>query len=667
VFGIDNDHDILHKDLDLVYASVHRLHFLPVTPKTSLPVFEPTADMKIRMVCLSLCVLHAAGGVCQQSSSSTQTQSGPVVTRVHTDDSIRVTTTVEPLPLAESDRSVEGISPKDMPAGTDSVVDWLRGDASLNVQARAAEGVQADLSLRGTTFEQSLILVNGLRVNDPETGHLNLDIAVPLDAVTRVDILHGSGSTFYGSDAIGGAVNLLTGAPDAGWSVVARSGAGSYGSLEEHLRVGYSAPRFQEQLTGSRDTSDGFIADRNYSSNALASESWLKWKPGTTDILLAGSDRPYGANLFYGPYDSWERTKGWFASIQQELGAQTAASFGYRRHSDLFVLFADQPAIYENNHITTSYEGAVRRADLLTTNTTLSYGLEADGDSIHSNNLGLHARNQGAGYANLSMRALGRFSLSLGAREEVLSGGTQVFSPSVGGASTSTKTLRLRAAAGRGFRLPTYVDLYYSDPSTIGNPNLKPESSWSYEGGLDWTPANGRLTLTAVGFRLQENNAIDYSKLQLATPALTFAEPWQAVNVQNLNLAGAEASVQIHVSATQQVQLSYTAVQAGPAPAGVISEYAYNYAAQNAIFGWSGRVPGKWGKQITAHTQVNVVQRTGQTAYPLWDVAVARSEGKIRPYLRLLNLSNTGYQEIMSVPLQGSTIMGGMEWNLRRQ
>jgi len=78
-------------------------------------------------------------------------------------------------------------------------------------------------------------------------------------------------------------------------------------------------------------------------------------------------------------------------------------------------------------------------------------------------------------------------------------------------------------------------------------------------------------------------------------------------------------------------------------------------------------VPGAWGKQITAHTQVNVVQRTGQTAYPLWDVTLARNEGAIRPYVRLLNLSNTGYQEIMGVPLQGRTIMGGMEWNWRRK
>jgi outer membrane cobalamin receptor len=595
-------------------------------------------------------------------------------------DSITVTTTLEPLPLAESNRSVNLIEPRDQPLVSNSVVDYLRQDSSLNLQARAPAGVQADLSLRGTTFEQSLILLNGLRINDPETGHLNLDIPIPLDAVTRIDILHGSGSTFYGSDAIGGAVNLLTQAPTPdltipSLSVIASIGAGSYTSIEQHLRASYTQGPFAEQLTASRDTSDGFIPDRNYSSNALASETWLTTKPGTTDILLAASDRPYGASQFYGPDPSWERTKGWFASIQQQLGPQTAASFGYRRHSDLFVLFVDQPAIYENNHITTSYEGALRRADNFGPNTTLSYGVEADGDTIHSNSLGQHSRNQGAAYANLSLRALKRLSLSLGARDEILSGATDgpnngnenVFSPSIAAAYTLTHTTRLRASAGHGFRFPTYVDLYYADPTTIGNPNLKPESSWSYEAGIDWTPANGRLTLTAAGFYLQQKDTIDYAKTIQSTPPLTASEPWQAINIQNLNITGAEATLHLRLTDSQQLQFSYTAAHAASPPPNLLSEYAYNYAAQNAIFGWSGTLPrqifGKIGQQINAHTQVNVVQKTQRTAYALWDIALSRNTGHIRPYLRALNLSNTGYQEIPQVPLQGRTIMAGAEFN----
>ncbi|HEX3373294.1 MAG TPA: TonB-dependent receptor [Edaphobacter sp.] len=613
---------------------------------------------------LPLCLFYLTTALAQQphQSDTTRPQTNPAPLT----QSITVTTTLEPLPLAESNRSVNLISPRDQPLISNSVVDYLRQDTSLNLQARAPNGVQADLSIRGTTFEQSLILLNGLRINDPETGHLNLDIPIPLDAVTRIDILHGSGSTFYGSDAIGGAVNLLTQPPAPGLTLIGSAGGGSYNSIEQHLRASYTQGPLAEQLTGSRDTSDGFIPDRNYSSNALASETWLTWKPGASkyasDILLAASDRPYGANQFYGPYPSWERTKGWFASIQQQLGPQTAASFGYRRHSDLFVLFVDQPQIYENNHITTSYEGALRCAQTLAPNATLSYGVEADGDSIHSNSLGQHTRNQGAAYANLNLTALRRFSLSLGARDEILTGavtGTgNVFSPSISAAYTLTRTVRLRASAGHGFRLPTYVDLYYSDPTTIGNPNLQPESSWSYEAGLEWTPTNTRLTLNAAAFRLQEKNAIDYAKTILATPTLTFAEPWQATNIENLNITGAEATVRLRLTNNQNLQFSYTAAHSAPPPPNILSEYAYNYAAQNALFLWTGTF-----RQLTAHTQVNIVQKTQHTAYPLWDVALTRNTGHLRPYLRALNLSNTDYQEIPQVPLQGRTIMAGAEFN----
>jgi iron complex outermembrane receptor protein len=632
--------------------------------------------MKKSLPSLVLLLLCSSAAFPQQAPTPVPQTSAPPTTpapKLTTTDSIQVTTTVEPLPLAESDRSVEVITLSDLPTGTDSAVDLLRADPSLNLQARAGEGVQADLSIRGTTFEQSLVLVNGFRVNDPETGHLNLDIPVSLDAISRIDVLHGSGSTFYGSDAIGGAVNLLTSRPAEApasapnFSLIARAGAGNFGSLENHLRASYSAGRFAEQLTGSRDQSDGFIPDRNYTSNALASESWLTTKPGTTDILLATSDRPYGANQFYGAYDSWERTKAWLATIQQQLGSRTAASFGYLKHTDEFNLFRDNPTYYENNHTTTGYEAALRRADDIGRNTTLAYGLEASGDSIRSfnffegalsNALGIHARNQEAGYANLSLRSLGRFSLSIGAREEVLSSQGSVFSPSAAAAFTLTKALRLRASAGHGFRQPTYVDLYYSDPATIGNPALKPESSWSFEGGLDWKPTNGRLTLTAVGFRLNQTNAIDYTKQVLATPALTAAEKWQAVNVPTLDITGAETSLRIRLTSTQQLQLSYTANHSANLPPNYLSEYAFNYAAQNAIFAYTGTFG-----QVTARTQVNVVQKTTHTAYPLWDIDVARNTGRIRPYLRLLNLANTGYTEIPLVPMQGRTIIGGIELN----
>ncbi len=632
-------------------------------------------------VCLIACSVLALSSEPTQSPAQSPSQQAqqPVPPALQTvQQSIEVTTTVEPLPLSANDRSVVVLDPLAQPLLANSVENYLRTDTSLSIQSRAGNGVQADLSLRGTTFEQSLVLVNGLRINDPESGHLNLDIPVPLEAISRIDVLHGSGSTFYGSDAIGGAVNLITAQP-AATSILAKAGFGNYGSEEQHVVASYRSHPVTEQLTGSRDTSDGFIVDRGYHSNAIASETWLNLFPRsdagtaaakpnsdnwTSDILLAASDRPYGANQFYGPYDSTERTKGWFGSVQQQLGSRTAADFGYLRHTDLFVLFADNPSYYRNNHIATTYEAALRRAQPfvthLTSGASLSYGLESDGDSILSSNLGHHARNQGAGYVSLSLPSLHRFSATLGGREEIFSGGDSVFSPNVALAYAASNTVRLRGSVGYGFRLPTYTDLYYSDPTTIGNPNLKPESSWSYESGVDWTPG-GRVAFTATGFRLNQTNSIDYSKYSLAAP-------WQANNISNLNLTGAETSLRLRLSGTQSLALGYTGIRANTPPAGLISEYAYNYAAQNALIGWSGELgTGKRFGPLAAHAQLEVVQRTQHTAYPLLDVAVARSTGRVRPYLRLLNLSNTGYQEIPGVPMQGLTIMGGaaITWHPR--
>ncbi len=145
-----------------------------------------------------------------------------------------------PLPLNAPDavdrtvRSLDTSSPETQPL-FNAVTDYLRLDPSLTLEERSPNGISPDLSIRGTTFEQTLVLVDGLRLNDPETGHLNLDLSLPLEAVSRVDVLHGSGSTFFGSDAIGGAVNLITAAPTHS-SVTLRLGGGNMGATEQLLQ-----------------------------------------------------------------------------------------------------------------------------------------------------------------------------------------------------------------------------------------------------------------------------------------------------------------------------------------------------------------------------------------------------------------------------------------------
>src|SRR4029079_111133 len=162
-------------------------------------------------------------------------------------------------------------------------------------------------------------------------------------------------------------------------------------------------------------------------------------------LVVAANDRSFGADQFYGNFPSWERTKSWFASARQELGPSTSAAFGYRRHSDDFVLIRANPSIYENNHVDSSWQSSLRHTFSLAANSLLLAGLEADGDSISSNNLGVHARNRGAGYVDLDLRPAKRaFNLSVGAREEFFSGNVDpVFAPQLSGSLRLPHQLKL--------------------------------------------------------------------------------------------------------------------------------------------------------------------------------------------------------------------------------
>lgn len=445
-----------------------------------------------------------------------------------------------------------------------------------------------------------------------------------------------------------GAVNFIT-APNRATELRVRAGGGNQGFNQQHVYAALLVRDWSETIAADRDVSSGFIGDRDYRNTVASSETRFHSGLGQTDVLFAGSDRPFGADQFYGNFPSWERTKNWFASAAQDLGQQTSASFGYRRHSDQFVLFRDDPSIYENNHIDQSWQAALRRHDSIGDNSTVSYGAEAQGDGIQSNNLGDHARNREALYGNVDFRALHRFSLSIGGRGEMFSGGTNVFTPNVAGGILLKNSVKLRSSVSRGFRLPTYTDLYYSDPASLGNPNLKPESSWNLDGGIDWNLTPG-VSAGATVFRRWDSNVIDYVQ---SAPGARF----QATNVQRLHFIGINTFALFQLPRSQQIRLGYTFLHGDQTPlAGTISRYVFNYPSHKAVFEWTGA----WREWLVARTRVGVTQRFQHQAYPVWDVDLARNDGAIRPYLQLANLSNTGYEEIPGVLMPSRSVIAGV-------
>lgn len=566
-------------------------------------------------------------------------------------DSIIVTGTAQPIPFAEADRDVTSIKiPERQRPLYDSWFDLLNLDPSLDLEQRAPGGFLADLSIRGATFGQTLVLLNGMRLDDVQTGHFNLDLPIPMEMVSGMEVLKGSGSTLYGSDAIGGVVNVIAEPLDHN-ELRVLAGAGNFGFNEQHAIASFGEGWWREELAGARDFSTGFMPDRDYRNLALSSLSQLRSRLGAGSILFAYSDRPYGANQFYGPYPSWERIKTWFMSAHQNLGEKTEASFAYRRHTDLFVLFRDDPQIYTNRHLEDSWQGDLRRHDNLPVHGVISYGVEGLSEGIQSTNLGIHRRARGSGYVFYDLRSLRRYSLSLGIREEVYGVHQVATSPSASGAVWFSERFKLRASASRAFRLPSFTDLYYSDPSNLGNPYLKPESAVSYEAGLDaFLRRNIRAFVTV--FQRQDKNVIDY----VAPPGSIV---YMATNFDNLTFTGVETGVAWDPRSGQHMAVTFSGLHGvNGSPDIEQAKYTFNYPVQSGVVEWRGSI----GKRVVARTRLGVVERLERNPYAVWDASATYATGPVRPFLQVTNLTNTEYQEIPGILMPSRAIVGGCEF-----
>ncbi len=560
-----------------------------------------------------------------------------------------VTGVYEPIALEEADRAVGVLDVGKQLLLSNAAVDLLRLDPSVDLRERAPGGVQLDLSIRGGAFGQTLVLLDGLRLNDVQTGHHNMDIPVPMESLSSIEVLRGSGSTLYGSDAVGGVVNFVTKPPEASQFRL-RTAAGNFGVNQQRFSLAAVRGRISEQLTGSRDFSSGFIPDRDYRNLSLASNTYLSTGLGSTAVLLAHSDRPYGADNFYGNYNSWERTKTWFASLRQELGDRTEAGFAFRRHTDLFVLYRDRPEVFTNRHAVEGYQAALRRREDLGRNTRLYYGVEGVHDSIASNNLGYHARSSGAAYAAVDFRALGRFSFSAGLREQVYGVRRSVLSPTAGAGVWLTGRLKLRGSVSRAFRLPSYTDLYYHDPASLGSPDLRPESAWSYDAGLNWH-ARARWRGEVTVFHRRERDGIDYVRR-------SESDIWRAANIQRLRFTGVETSVTARLARSHEIEFRYAALRGSrDALDGLLSRYVFNYPSHTGVAAWQAALPGG----LVGRARVGAVKREGRSAYAVVDAYVARAGHRVRPFLQLTNLTNASYEEIPRVPMPGRGIVGGIE------
>jgi iron complex outermembrane recepter protein len=603
-----------------------------------------------------LAALFLSGSCLQAQDISTSNKPAQPTPPVQ-QETVVVTGTFAPAPETEIDRSVTMIETSQQDLLHNNWVDYLELSPSVDLRQRAPGDVQGDLSIRGSTSGQALVLLNGLRMDDVQTGHHDMDLPLPTELIQRMEILRGAGSTLYGSDAMAGSLNVITAIPEHA-DLHLGAGVGNFGINQQSGSASLLWRKFDEQLAASREFSSGFIADRDYRSLTLFSNTGAKTTLGLTLLMLGYGDKPFGADQFYGPFNSWERTKSWFVGLKQDLGSKTEFDFGFRRHTDEFILLRDNPSVYENNHIDKSWQADLRRHDQVSKNSALFYGAEGIHESIASNNLGDHDRSRGAVYLDYDVRAFKRFSFSVGGREEIFSASHGEFNPTAAAGVWLKPTLKLKGSVSRAFRLPSYTDLYYSDPANLGNPNLLPEHAWDYEGGLLWNPT-ARIKGEATVFARHDRDVIDYVR---STALL----PYMAENIQQLNFTGVEFLMEVRLPQNENIQFAYTGLHGTQQSLNSLqTKYSFNYPTNDGVIAWNGRLPGKF----IARTRVGVVDRYASDPYGLWDAAVAREFGHVAAHLVLSNVTDTQYEEIEGVIMPGRSVVFGLDffWHARER
>ncbi len=416
------------------------------------------------------------------------------------------------------------------------LLEWA---TSVEIQSRSP--AQSDLGIRGAGFEQVVVLVNGVRMSDPQTGHFDLDLAVPLDQVQRLEILRGPASALYGADAVGGVVNIVTKGGGGEWQ--GRVEGGSRGAAR--ISGGGGLEReggFALRLGGELNRSDGHRAGTDFEAGLLHLALSHPLGSGRLSGDFGASRRDFGAEDFYAPYPSFERTRSYTSSLRwaseaaRSLNVELGTSF--RRHEDEFTLIRDNPEVYQNQHTSSQVGGdvLVRANDWL--GIDLALGGEIFRDILLSNSLGDRDENRGAIFGEAVIGGAGDGVVSLGLRQDWHQGFGSFLSPSFSGSYSIGQNLRTRAAVGRSFRAPSWTERYYQDPVNVGREDLDPEKAWSGEVGLDvWKGSDFRLSLTA--FVRRSEDLIDWAREVDGGPEV----PWETRNVEEATFRGLEADL----------------------------------------------------------------------------------------------------------------------------
>lgn len=568
-----------------------------------------------------------------------------------------------------------------------SIQDLLSYAASVDIQTRGSHGVQADVSIRGGSFDQSAILLNGINISNPQTGHYSFDIPINISDIERIEILHSPSAIVYGASAFSGGINIIT-KKNIDNELSAKVEGGSYGLFAGEIGGAYRIKNVDNRLSMGYKQSDGYIENSDYRIFNLLYGSRVNLKENKIDIQLGYNKKNYGANTFYSAAypNQFDNTSSVLASVKGEFGSKLKflPSIYWNRHYDKFELIKNSGQ--SNNH----------RSDVLGSNLNMQYhsklgltnfGLELRNESILSNVLGLMMSSPIGDYTkkdnrlNLSYMLQHNikykgFTMAMGVLGFENTSFKQAFKlyPSLSVDYKINNNINVFSSYSQSSRLPTFTDLYYTTKTHIGNTDLKQEESESVELGSKY---RNRYFLSYIsGFWLGGKNMIDWVK---KNPD----DKWESKNITQISKFGLEVGVKFFLNEMIDVlqypttlKIDYSRMNQEVIKNEYISNYALNYLRDKLTAQLylplyrdklSATISFRYQKRMGQYLKYEDLKPTQKEDYPAFtttDISLNYNFKNFNIYCNMNNIFNTTYFDLGNVPQPGFWLIGGVSINL---
>jgi iron complex outermembrane receptor protein len=575
-------------------------------------------------------------------------------------------------------------------SGVETLQDLLLYVQGVDLRTRGGNGVQADVSLRGGTFDQMLILVNGINLTDPQTGHHSLNIPVPVEAIERIEIIEGPGLLAHHATAFSGCINIITRLSDENGLELSVLG-GMYGFFRAGANTNVRIGRWRLSAGGDVNRSRGFTDNTDYThGNGFVRLRYESARKGTFDMQAGYQEKQFGANSFYSPAykDQFEHIRTFFVSGNYTLVLRRwkVAAGGYtRKHFDRFALFRNEisaPSFYTRpNYHQTTVSGVNVQASYAYSWGSTALGADYREAFLLSNNLGnplektvrVPFEHSAAFYDKSALvRQVGwqlqqnyhrkNVKTSLSARAEWTNRFGINWSLAVNGIVFFRHRIEVDYFVQNTYRLPTFTDLYYSSPTQKGNPDLSAEQAITVQAGIAWKP--DRWQVQVRGFYRYGFALIDW--VRLPEDAV-----WFCRNILHVQAGGADVSASYrpkkgyltHIG----VQYNYMNVKKGNEDG-----YHWLYTAEYLRHQVKLHIDHRIAWKLYAGWQFNLQDRAGtyrdagtnrETKYKpylLCYLKISLRLTRIRFFIEANNLFDSPYMDLGNLPQAGIWIKGGV-------